>query len=158
MCVFYTQSWRYIYDCAVKAVNVWLSVCVYASGSISPWQPGFPLIDALSFPCSASFECQPSPSQTTRDSLFVISELVCGFGYEKRGQARGWQHRNWKTSKHGAQSDYWNVTLVLCSFSRLSVWGSSTEIKMTVRMINGHLTLSTCLPLSPFCTPYTSCF
>lgn len=33
--------------------------------------------------CSAGL----GPSQTTRDSLFVIYELVCGLGYEKRGKA-----------------------------------------------------------------------
>lgn len=43
-----------------------------------PCQPGLHLIDARPFSLSASLQCRPGPSQTTRDSLFVIYELVCG--------------------------------------------------------------------------------
>lgn len=74
---------------------LWMCLCehVFTVGRCSglptptsPRQPGLPLIDAQPLPHSASLQRRPpGPSQTTRDSLFVIYELVCGFGYEKRG-------------------------------------------------------------------------
>lgn len=89
---------------------------MHASTPTSPGQPGFRLIDSLPFPPQRRPAVPAPSSQTTRESLFVIHELVCGLGYRTGGRDRG----NRKRNKPRARFDSLDVNTAFCLLFRIS--------------------------------------
>ena len=105
---------------------------MHASTPTSPRQPGFPLIDALLLPFSASVQCRPRPLPNHK-GLFVCNLWISvwfGLREEREGQQAEWRHRNRKRSEPSLPAHFsahlisWIVKRAFVYYSRLAVGAS----------------------------------
>lgn len=116
----------------------------HTSTPTSPGRPGFRLIDSLPFPPQRRPAVPTPSSQTTRESLFVIHELVRGLGYRPGGRDRGNRKTNKRTKLVLIR---WMLTRLFVYYSGLAAQrfrrAMERAIEAAAEVINGHL----CLPL-----------